>query len=106
MEGSFYSLRQGYWYFISFLEKNKGLIDIELLKFKDDALVTFQNKILGKKQSDFQFKIIQTDGWGKYMREFNDHHEENVISPKVTSFYWLEQNRKAEEIISIAVGNF
>ncbi len=44
--------RQGYRYYISFLQECTGLIDIETLKFKDDALAAFKSyKTLHEKQS-------------------------------------------------------
>ncbi len=52
LEGPFPRTRQGYRYYISFFEESTGLIDIEALKFKDDALATFKNyKALCEKQS-------------------------------------------------------
>ena len=52
LEGPFPRTRQGYRYYISFLEESTGLIDIEALKFKDDALAAFKNyKALREKQS-------------------------------------------------------
>ncbi len=62
LEGHFPRTRQGYRYYISFLERSKGLIEIEPLKFKGDALAAFKNyKSLREKQSGCQLKIFHTD---------------------------------------------
>lgn len=79
---------QDYWYYISFLEGNTGLIDVEPFKFKDDALPTFKNyKALCEKQSDCQLKVFHTDRGGEYMREFDDYLKENGITNEVTTPY-------------------
>ncbi len=97
--------RQGYRYYISFLEESKGLIDIEPLKFKDDALAAFQNyKALREKKSGYLLKIFHTDGGGEYMREFDDCFKENGISHEVTAPYSPEQNGKAERVNRTIMG--
>ncbi len=81
LEGSFLRTRQGYRYYISFLEEIKGLIDIEPPKFKDDALAAFKNyKALSKKQSGCLLKNLHTDGGGEYIEGFDDCLKENGIS--------------------------
>ena len=68
LEQSFPLTRQDYWYYISFLEDSTDFIDIEPLKFRDDALVAFRNyKALREKQSGCQLKIFHTDGGGEYL---------------------------------------
>ena len=88
---------QGYWYYISFLEERTRVIDIEALKFKDDALAEFKNyKALREKQSGCQLKIFHIDGGGEYMGEFVNCHKENAISYEVSAFYSPKQNGKAK----------
>ncbi len=68
LEGPFPRTRQGYWYYISLLEESIGLIDIEPLKFKDDAPAAFKNyNTLREKQSGCQLQIFHTYGGGEYM---------------------------------------
>ena len=43
LERPFPRTRQGYRYYISFLEESTGLIDVKQLKYKDDALTAFKN---------------------------------------------------------------
>ena len=43
LEGSFPGTRQSYRYYISFLEKSTGLIDVGSQKFRDDALAASKN---------------------------------------------------------------
>lgn len=91
LEGLFPRIRQGYRYYIFFLEKSTGLIDVGPLKFKDDVLPTFKNyKTLREKQSDYQLKALHIDGRRDYMRKFNDSLQENGIIHKVTAPYSLE----------------
>ena len=88
LEGPFPCTRQGYRYYISFLEENTGLIVIEPLKFKHDPLAAFKNyKALHEKQSGCQLKILHKDGEEEYVREFHDCLKENDISHVVTSPY-------------------
>ncbi len=97
--------RQGYRYYISFLEESKVLIDIKPLKFKDDALAAFKNyKALRKNQSGCQLKILYTDGGREYMGEFNDCLKENGISHEVTAPYSPKQNEKAEKVNRTIIG--
>ena len=107
LERLFLCTRQGYRYYISFLEENKGLIDIEPLKFKDDALATFKNyEALREKQSGCQLKILHTDGGGEYMGEFDGCLKKNGISYKVTASYSPEQNEKAKRGNRTIIGPF
>ncbi len=104
LEGSFPRTRQSYRYYISFLEEDIGLIDIEPLK-KDDALAAFKNyKALREKQSGCQLKILHADGGGEYMGEFDDCLKGNGISHEVTALYSLEQNKKAERVNRTIMG--
>ena len=104
LEGPFPRTKQGYKYYISFLEENTGLIDIEALKFKDDALTTFKNyRALHKKQSGYQLKVLHTDGRREYIRKFDDYLKENSITHKVTALYSLKQNEKAERVNRIII---
>ena len=97
--------RQSYRYYISFLGKSTDLVDIQPLKFKDDALADFKNhKALLEKQSDCQFKVLYSDGGGKYMGVFGDYLQENVISHEVTTPYSPGQNRKAERVKCTIIG--
>ncbi len=65
LEGPFLRARQGYRYYISFLEESTCLIDIEPLNVKVDALTTFKNcKALREKQSGCQLKILHKDRGG------------------------------------------
>lgn len=90
LKGPFPRTRQGYQYYISFFEESTGLINIELLKFKDNGLATFKNyKALQEKHSGCQLKALHTDG-GEYMGEFDDYFKENGISYEVTISYLLE----------------
>lgn len=99
MKGLFPSTQQGYWYYISFFEESTGLIDIEPLKFKDDALATFKSyKALQEKQSDFQLKVFHTDGGGEYKSNFDDYLKEISITHKVTAPYIPEQNSKTKRL--------
>ncbi len=90
LEGFFSLTRQGYWYYIPFLEESKGFIDIEPLKFKEDALVAFKNnKALNEKESGCQLKIFHTDRGGEYIGRFKDCLKENCISHEITAPYSL-----------------
>ena len=63
LEGPFLRTRQGYRYYIFFLEESTGLIDVEPLKYKDDVLAAFKNyKALREKKSGCQLKVFHTDG--------------------------------------------
>ena len=105
LEGLFPRTKQGYRYYISFLEENTVLIDIEALKFKDDTLAAFKNyKALRKKQSGCQLNDFYTDGRGKYMGKFDDYLKENSVSHEVTVSYSLEQNGKAERVNRTIMG--
>ena len=87
------------------MEESIGLIDVEPLKYKNDALAVFKNyKALCEKQSSYQLKILHTDRGGEYMGEFDDYLKENGISHDVTAPYLFEQNRKAEKINYIIMG--
>ena len=97
MKEPFPQIRQGYWYYISFLKKSTSFIDVEPLKFKDDALAAFKNyKALREKQSGCQLKVFHTDGRGEYMGEFDDYSKKTGIIHEVTIPYLPEQNGKAE----------
>ncbi len=73
LEGPFPRTKQGYRYYITFLEESKGFIDIEPLKFMNDALVAFRNyNVLREKQSDCQLRILHIDGGREYNGEFDD----------------------------------
>ena len=99
LEGPFPSTRQGYKYYISFLDESTGLIDIEFLKFKDDALKAFKDyKTLREKQSGCQLKILHTDGGGEYKGDFETYLIENGIHHEITAPYSPEQNGKAERL--------
>ena len=75
------------------------MIDIEPLKFKDDALTAFKSyKALQEKQSDFQLKVFYTDGDGEYKDDFDDYLKEIDITHKVTAPYISEQNGKTERL--------
>ena len=105
LEEPFPRTRQGYRYYISFLEESTGLIDIESLKYKDNALAAFKDyKALREKQSGCQLKVLHTDGSGEYMGEFDDYLKENGITHKVTVPYSPEQNGKAERVNHIIMG--
>ncbi len=81
------------------MEESIGVIDIEHLKFKNDALAAFKNyKTLHKKQSGCPLKIFHTDGGRKYIEQFDDCLKENGISHEVTAVYSPEQNRKAKRV--------
>lgn len=52
LDGLLPQIRQSYRYYISFLEESKKLIDINLLKYKDDIQAAFKDyKALCEKQS-------------------------------------------------------
>ncbi len=105
-EGPFPKTRQDYRYYIFFLEESIGLVDIEPLKFKDDAFDAFKNyKTLQKKQSGCQLKVLNNYGGGDYMGVFGDYLQENCISHGVTSFYLLKQNKKGEMVKCIIIGH-
>ena len=105
LEGPFPRTRQGYWYYISFLEKNTGLLDVKPLKFKDNALTALKNyKALQEKQSGRQLKVLHTDKRGEYMGEFDDYLKEIDIIHKITAPYLPEQNRKAERVYRTIMG--
>ncbi len=105
LEGPFPCTRQGYWYYIFFFEESKGLIDIEPLKFKDDALAAFKDyKALREKKSVCQLKIIHTDERGECMADLDDSLKENGISHEVTTSSSPEQNRKAERVNRTMIG--
>ena len=105
LEGTFPLTRQGYWYYIFFLEESTGYIDIEAFKFKNDVFVTFKNyKALCEKQSGCQLKVLHTDGGGEYIGEFNDYVKENGIAYEVTTPYLPKQNGKAEKINRTIMG--
>lgn len=105
LEGPFPPTRQGYQYYISFLEESTGLIDIELLKFKDDALLAFKNyRTLREKQSNCQLKVFHTDGGGEYKGEFDAYLKENGIYHESTAPYSPEQNGKAERLNRTVMG--
>ena len=105
LEGPFPRTRQGYRYYISFLEESTGLIDVEPLKYKDDALAAFKNyKALREKQSGCQLKVLHTDGGGVYVGEFDDYLKENGITHEVTAPYSPEQNGKAERVNRTIMG--
>lgn len=90
LKGPFPRTRQGYQYYISFFEESTGLINIELLKFKDNGLATFKNyKALHKKHSGCQLKTLHTDR-GEYMGKFDDYFKENGISYEITISYLFE----------------
>ncbi len=73
LERPFRCTKQGYWYYIYFVKKSLGLIDIETLKFEDDALAAFENrKTLCEKQSDSHLQIFHTDGGQEYRKGFDD----------------------------------
>lgn len=58
----FFALDRG----ISFFEESTGLVDIEPLKLKDDALTAFKSyKALREKQSDVHLKVLHTHRGGK-----------------------------------------
>lgn len=81
------------------MEESIDLIDIELLKFKDDGVVAFKNfRALCEKQSDCQLKIFHIDGEWEYMEGFDNYFKENDINHEVTAVYSPEQNDKAERI--------
>ncbi len=105
LEEPFLCIRQGYRYYISFFRKSTGLVDIESLKFKDDALADFKNyNALREKQSDCQFKVLHSDGEKEYMGVFDDYLQENVISHEVTALYLPGQNGKAERVKCTIIG--
>ena len=88
LEGPFPHTRQDYRYYIFFLEESTDLIDIELLKYKDDILVTFKNyKTLREKQSSYQLKVFHTNGGREYMGKFDDYLKEYSISHEVIAPY-------------------
>ena len=103
LKGPFPRTRQGYRYYISFLEESTGLIDIEPLKFKDDALAAFKN-YLREKQSGCQLKFLHIDGRGEYMGEFDDYLKEGGIIHEVIAPYSPEQNGKAERVNRTIMG--
>lgn len=73
------------------MKENIGFINIKLLKYKDVALVVFENyKTLQKKQFGCQLKVLHTDKRRKYIKEFNDYFQENNITHKTTISYSLE----------------
>ncbi len=98
-------IRQGYRYYISFLEERTGLIDIKPINFKDDAVAAFKNyKALLEKQSGCQLKIFHTNGEGEYMGEFDDCLKENGINHEVTALYLTKQNGKADRVNCTIMG--
>ena len=105
LEGLFPRTRQGYRYYISFLEESTSFIDIEAFKFKNDALAAFKNyRALREKQFGCQFKVLHTDRGEEYMGEFDDYLKENSITHKVTASYSLEQNGKVERVNRMTMG--
>ncbi len=99
LERPFLHTKQGYRYYISFLEECTSLVDIEPPKFKDNTLAAFKNyKALREKQSGCQLKVLYIDGGREYMGVFGDYLQENGISHEVTTPYSHEQNRKAEKV--------
>ena len=99
LEGPFPRIRQNYRYYIFFSKESIGLIDIEPLKYKDDALAAFKDyKGLHERQSGCQLKVLHTDEGKEYMREFDDYLKENNINYKVTNPYLPKQNSKAERV--------
>ncbi len=105
MNEPFPCIRQGYQYYISFLEGSKSFIDIEPPKFKNDAVAAFKNyKALCKKESGSHLKIFHTDGGGEYMEAFDDFLKENGRSHEVNISYPLEQNGEAEGVNRTILG--
>ena len=99
LEGSFPQTKQGYRYYISFLEESIGLINVELLKYKDNGLAVFKNyKALQKKQSDCQLKVLHIDRGGEYVREYDNYLKENSITHEVIDSYSPKQNGKVERV--------
>ena len=105
LERHFLRTRQGYRYYISFLKESTRLINIEPLKYKDDALAAFKDyKALCERQSCCQLKVLYTDGGGEYMKKFDDYLKENSITYKVTIPYSPEQNGKAKRVNRTIMG--
>lgn len=99
LKGLFFWTRQGYQYYISFLEKSISFINVELLKFKDNTFVVFKNySALRKRQSGCQLKIFYIDRGRKYIRKFDDYLKENDIAYEITAPYLHKQNKKAERV--------
>ena len=106
LEGPFPWTKQGYRYYISFLEESTSFIDVEPLKYNDDALAVFKNyMILREKQSGCQLKILYIDGGGKYIGEFDDYLKKNGISHEVIVLYSPEQNGKIERVNNTIMGS-
>ena len=83
--------RQSYRFYISFLEKSIGLINIKLFKYKDNTLAIFKNyKALCKKQFDYQLKVLPTNAKKKYIEEFDNYFKDNSITNNVTASYSFE----------------
>lgn len=81
-------IKQGYRYYISFLEENIRLIDVKLLKYKDNVLITFKNyKALYKDESSYQLKIFYINKRRKYIRQFDNYFKENSITNKVIAAF-------------------
>ena len=99
-------IKHSYEYCISFLNKNTSFIDVEFLKFKDDAFSTFKNsKALHEKQSGCQLKILHTNGRREYIGEFNDYLKKNSIAHEVIAPYSFKQNKKAKRVNCRIIGS-
>lgn len=87
------------------MEESIGFIDVEPLKFKDDAFSTFKNyKALYEKQSGCQLKVFYTDGEDEYKGEFEDYLKKNSTTYEITAFYLFEQNGVAKKVNRTIIG--
>lgn len=61
-----------------------GFVNIELLVFKDNLYDVFKNnKVLYKKQSNYQLKVFDIDRRREYIRKHNDELKKTVLSIKL-----------------------
>lgn len=58
---------------MSFLKESTNLMDVKLLKLKDEALALLKNyRALREKQSGFQLRVFHLDERGEYMQELHN----------------------------------
>lgn len=91
MKELFPQIKQDYRYYIFFLKESKEFMDMEFLKYKNNALAAFKNyKALYKKKFACQLKVLYINHKREYIEEFNDYFKKNGITHKVTIPYSLK----------------
>lgn len=88
------SLHQAMLLILYLFEKREyKAADLKSLKYKDDLFVLSKNyKVLYKKQSGCQQKILHKDKRETYMGDLDNYLKKNRIIQKVTVSYIFKQN--------------